>query len=162
MNLGILTTATRGSFLSQNPISQEFTTVSETLGISVPSSLQVAIITAVPASVLVKLINPSARCSLAEAFQAGSTPAWYTSMPADVRSWFEQFAGELSTGSPVFTVTSTPSATATAEPGDSVVEGPAAETSTSHAMAARQTGADWGVAASAVALAGVLGVGIAL
>lgn len=115
--------------------------------------------TAVPASVIVDLVmDPSYKSSMASEFQAGNTPAWYTSMPADVQSWFEQFAKEMSTGSPVFTVSSTPIPT-TAVVDDT---GNAAASSSSKGLAARPTGADWNVLGSAVVVAGVLGLGIAL
>lgn len=156
----MLTTSTRASFLSEFPVSQQYTTIDETLGISVPSSLQVAIITAVPGSVLVELMDSSAKASVASEFNAGVTPAWYNSMQPDVKSWFEQFAREMSTGSPVFTVTST--SNSAAGTGEGSVEGPAAASSSSKAVGARPTGADWNVVASAVALAGVVGIGIAL
>lgn len=151
----------RNSFLSANPVSAEFSTVSETLGISVPSSLQIAIMTAVPASVIIDLMNPVAQSSMQSEFQAGNTPAWYTSMPADVQSWFEAFAKEKATGSPVFTVTST-STTATGASHETA-DGAAASSSSSSGLAARPTGGPgWAVVANAVAFAGVIGVGIAL
>jgi len=36
-----------------------------------------AIMTGVPAFVLVQLINPSGRSSIAAEFMAGATPSWY-------------------------------------------------------------------------------------
>lgn len=105
-------------------------------------------------------MNPAARSSVASEFEAGNTPAWYSSIPPDIKSWFQQFAAEMATGSPVFTVTSTPTPAATT--GGSVDDDSAPATTSSKALAARPTGADWSVVASAVAFAGVLGVGVAL
>lgn len=114
-------------------------------------------------------MNPAARSSVASEFEAGNTPAWYSSIPPDVKSWFEQFAGEMATGSPAFTVTSTPTPAATADiaggtaaTGGSVDDDSAPATTSSKALASRPTGADWSVLASAVGFAGVLGIGVAL
>lgn len=48
-----------------------------TLAISIPTSLRNEILTAVPASVVIQLVNSGYRESMASEFAAGSTPAWY-------------------------------------------------------------------------------------
>ncbi|KAH8881398.1 hypothetical protein GQ53DRAFT_888442 [Thozetella sp. PMI_491] len=145
-------------WLSKNPVTQQFTRPTETLAISVPASLQVAIMTAVPATVIIELMNPTARASVASEFAAGHTPSWYQTLPPDVKSFFESMAAQLSTGGGIYTVTPTPTATAGADDNP----GAAAASSTSSAYAAKATGLDRGVLAGVVGLAGVLGVAIAL
>ena len=47
----------------------------ETLGVSVPSDMRQQILTAVPMKVVVNLINPDYRSSVANDFAEGRTPA---------------------------------------------------------------------------------------
>jgi hypothetical protein len=55
-----------------------------------PSNIAGALLTGIPKSVFADLANPSARASLASDFQAGNEPAWYTSLPVEVRSYLSQ------------------------------------------------------------------------
>jgi hypothetical protein len=45
--------------------------------------------TAVPSSVYSALLDASGRASIASEFSAGHTPAWYSSLPADAKSYIE-------------------------------------------------------------------------
>jgi hypothetical protein len=143
-----------------------------TLGISIPDNLRHEIITAVPPSILVQLMNHSYRSSVASDFQAGNTPSWYDvssskvpksvdniltslqNLEPNVKTFFEGMASDIQGGSAVFTRTSTP----TAEPS---AEGEAPATSTSSDFA-QPTGADRSVMVGAIGMAGVLGVALAL
>ena len=49
----------------------------ETLGLDMPSSMIIPMITAVPASVIIQLMNTKSRSSVRAQFDAGNTPAWY-------------------------------------------------------------------------------------
>ncbi|KAI1490908.1 hypothetical protein F5X96DRAFT_669265 [Biscogniauxia mediterranea] len=143
------------SYVGQLSLEPVATRPSVTLGISVPETLRAEIISAVPASIIIKLVNPQYRASVAADFAAGNTPGWYQSLPPDVKTFFEGMAKDIRTGSAVFTVTSTPTPTATAEGGDAPVI-------TSSSDMAMPTGADRGVMASVVGMAGVLGVVLVL
>ncbi|KAI5920925.1 hypothetical protein F4810DRAFT_713123 [Camillea tinctor] len=143
------------SYIGQMSIQPMATKPSVTLGISVPETLRAEIISAVPASIIIKLVNPQYRESVASDFAAGSTPGWYQSLPPDVKTFFEGMAKDIRTGSAVFTVTSTPTPTATAEGGDAPVP-------TSSSDMAMPTGADRGVMAGVVGMAGILGIALVL
>jgi hypothetical protein len=67
----------RNGMLTANPITQQYTRPTVTLGISIPDTLRVAIMTAVPGSVIVDLMNESRRSQVASQFAAGNTPQWY-------------------------------------------------------------------------------------
>ncbi|KAH7368412.1 hypothetical protein B0T11DRAFT_337582 [Plectosphaerella cucumerina] len=144
-------------WLSLFPVSQMVTVPTETLGIAIPHSLMGVILTAVPGSVVLQLIDPTARASVANEFQQGNTPGWYSSLPEEVKTFFEGMAGNIRTGTAVFTVASTP----TAAPEEEGQGGEGGGTSTSE-DAAMPTGLHRGVLGSAVGLAGVLGVALAL
>lgn len=73
-----LTLNSSNEWLSLFPVSQMVTVPTETLGIDIPSSLMGVILTAVPGSVVLQLIDPNARASVANEFQEGRTPGWYT------------------------------------------------------------------------------------
>lgn len=125
----------------------------ETLGISVPQELRQQIMTAVPMKVVVQLLNPEYRSSVANDFAEGNTPSWYQKLDPSLKTYFEGMAGSIRTGDAVFTVTQTPTPT---PGGDENVE------STSSDGLAQPTGASGGIVAGAVGMAGVLGVALAL
>ncbi|OCK79490.1 hypothetical protein K432DRAFT_393859 [Lepidopterella palustris CBS 459.81] len=68
-----------------------------------PSSLMAAIMTGVPASVLVQLINPAGRSSIASEFKAGETPAWYSALPEPVKSYIVSIQAAIATGGNAYT-----------------------------------------------------------
>ncbi|EEA27252.1 hypothetical protein TMatcc_004463 [Talaromyces marneffei ATCC 18224] len=57
-----------------------------------------AIMTAVPLSVLGNLLDSSSRSSLASEFQNGSTPAWYQSLPASIKSYISEVNSQIHAG----------------------------------------------------------------
>jgi hypothetical protein len=125
-----------------------------------PRSLIPQVITALPPSVLIELVIPAQRSALASQFKAGSTPAWYASLPADVQSYLSVVKSQISEGALTATTglayqTATASATGTAtETGTGASAGGATATSTSSkgmAAAARPTG---------VLMAGGVGMGV--
>jgi hypothetical protein len=129
-----------------------------------PPSLVGAIITAVPASILVELPQPSLRSSIASEFKAGNTPQWYATLPSAVKSYIESLETQVEAGD--VNLSATPTATfqfTAADPTDTTTsekgKGGNVATSTSKAAAAQETA---GLGAGfAVALA-ILGVAIAL
>lgn len=63
-----------------------------------PPSLVNQIITAVPPSALLEIINPTKRRTLAEQIRAGSTPGWYSSLPPDVRGYMGVVRSQVQDG----------------------------------------------------------------
>jgi hypothetical protein len=103
-----------------------------------------------------ELIIPSQRSALANQFKAGSTPAWYTSLPSEVQNYLSVVKSQISEGALTATTglayqtAATASATGTAtETGKSA--GGATSTSKGMAAAARPTG---------VLMAGGVGMGV--
>ncbi|GLI80695.1 hypothetical protein PoHVEF18_009052 [Penicillium ochrochloron] len=134
-----------------------------------PRSLIPEILSVVPVTVLWELINPQSRSSLASAFSAGSTPAWYSSLPADVKSYMSVVKSQISGGALTATTglayetTTTKtgaSATGTGSATGGSTGGSAGATSTSKglAVAAQPTG----LTASVVGALGVLGLALVL
>jgi hypothetical protein len=119
------------------------------------------IITAVPASILVELVNPSARSAIASEFAAGNTPQWYATLPSPVKSYIEALNSQIRAGQ--VDLSATPSAfqfpVTTASTGKATGKGDSVATSTSKAVAAQVTG---GVGMSVAAAVGILGLAIAL
>jgi hypothetical protein len=122
-----------------------------------PKSLIGEIISAVPMTVLWELIDQESRRSLASEFSAGTTPAWYSSLPSDVKSYMSVVRSQVKAG--VLTQTPTPTATGTAT-GSQTGTGTAAatgSTSTSKGLAAQPT-----AITAVVGALGVLGLALAL
>lgn len=63
-----------------------------------PRSLIGQVISAVPASVLIDLFDPSKRRSLGSEIQAGSTPTWYQNLPTDVLNYMAVVKSQISEG----------------------------------------------------------------
>ena len=63
-----------------------------------PRSLIGQVISAVPASVLVDLFDPSKRRALGSEIQAGSTPTWYQNLPTDVKNYMAVVKSQISEG----------------------------------------------------------------
>jgi hypothetical protein len=102
-----------------------------------------------------ELIIPSQRSALASQFKAGSTPAWYASLPSDVQSYLSVVKSQISEGALTATTglayqtAATASATGTATETDASAG--ATSTSKGMAAAARPTG---------VLMAGGVGMGV--
>ncbi|KAF3390609.1 hypothetical protein F1880_009393 [Penicillium rolfsii] len=133
-----------------------------------PKSLIPEILSVVPVTVLWELINPQSRSSLASAFSAGSTPAWYSSLPADVKSYMSVVKSQISEGALTATTglayesTTTSASTTGKATGTSTGTGggsSAGATSTSKGLAASQP---TGLTASVVGALGVLGLALVL
>ncbi|KAF3018863.1 hypothetical protein E8E14_007892 [Neopestalotiopsis sp. 37M] len=130
-----------------------------TLGISIPADLRTEIMTAVPPDVIVKLMNPTYRESVASDFAAGNTPSWYETLDPELKTFFEGIAKDIKTGDAVFTVTSTPTITGS---GSTEATGDSVASSSSSGMGAAPTGIGREMAASVIALAGAAGVALML
>ena len=125
-----------------------------------PKSLISEILSVVPVSVIWELINPAERSSVVSQFKAGTTPAWYSALPTDVKNYMSVVKSQISGGALTATTsefnaaakTGTAGATAT----DSNPGGPVS--STSQGAAAQPTG----LAVSALGAMGVLGLALAL
>ncbi|KAJ5091625.1 hypothetical protein NUU61_006495 [Penicillium alfredii] len=52
-----------------------------------PPSIQSVLMTAVPASFLSQMSNPSARSSIIHEIEDGNYPKWYQTLPASVKNW---------------------------------------------------------------------------
>ncbi|PSN63658.1 hypothetical protein BS50DRAFT_647297 [Corynespora cassiicola Philippines] len=73
-----------------------------------PTSLMLAIFTGVPQDVLVDLINPIGRASIASEFGAGNTPEWYQALPTPLKSYLESIHAAIKTGGNDYTGTEAP------------------------------------------------------
>ncbi|OCL13907.1 hypothetical protein AOQ84DRAFT_411041 [Glonium stellatum] len=126
-----------------------------------PSSLMAAIMTGVPASVLVQLISPSGRSSIAAEFKAGATPSWYQALPSPVKSYIISIQAAIATGGNAYTGTELALAIPLTTTGFvGTVTGANAPTSTkSKGIGAHPTAA---FAASLSGALGILGLAIAL
>ncbi|KAL2008202.1 hypothetical protein VTN00DRAFT_8184 [Thermoascus crustaceus] len=129
-----------------------------------PSSLVPIIITAVPPTVLLDLVNPAARSSLANEFKAGNTPGWYQSLPPDVKSYFSVVKSQISEGALTATTglafqTTRPTVTGTGT--DGAAGTAAAASSSGMAAPVRPTGAGL-LAANVAGALGVVGLALAL
>ena len=126
-----------------------------------PRSLIPEILSIVPMNVLWDLINPSGRQSLASQFSAGSTPAWYRSLPTDVKNYMSVVRGQISGGA--LTATTGLAYETTSSSSSSSTEGSSATrtaeaTSTSTGLAPAPTG----LSGSVMGALSVLGLALAL
>lgn len=123
-----------------------------------PSSLVAAIMTGVPAFVLVQLINPSGRSSIAAEFMAGATPSWYQALPSPVKSYIISIQAAIATGGNAYTGTYSAPAIPLAMTGsaDTITGANALISTKSKGVGARPT------AASLSGAFGILGLAIAL
>lgn len=67
-----------------------------------------AIFTGVPQKVLIDLMNPAGRSSIASEFAAGNTPSWYNDLPTPVKSYIESIHEAIKTGGNDYTGTEAP------------------------------------------------------
>lgn len=108
------------------------------------------------------LINAQSRSSLASAFSAGSTPAWYSSLPADVKSYMSVVKSQISGGALTATTGlayETSSASTSSGSGATTGTAGASSTSTSKGLAASQP---TGLTALVIGAVGVLGLALVL
>lgn len=111
-------------------------------------------------NVLWDLINPNGRQSLASQFSAGSTPAWYSSLPTDVKNYMSVVRGQISGGALTATTglayETTSSSSSSSE--SSSATRTAEATSTSTGLAPAPTG----LSGSVMGALSVLGLALAL
>ncbi|CEJ57471.1 hypothetical protein PMG11_06162 [Penicillium brasilianum] len=137
-----------------------------------PKSLIPEILSVVPVTVLWELINAQSRSSLASAFSAGSTPAWYSSLPADVKSYMSVVKSQISGGAltattglayettaTTTTATTASTGTGTGTTGRETGTASTGATSTSKGLAPSQP---TGLTASVIGALGVLGLVLVL
>ncbi|KAJ5965792.1 hypothetical protein N7481_012506 [Penicillium waksmanii] len=124
-----------------------------------PKSLIGEIISAVPMTVLWELIDQESRRSLASEFSAGTTPAWYSSLPSDVKSYMSVVRSQVKAG--VLTQTPTPTATGTAT-GSQTGTGMATATATGSSSTSSGLAAQPTAITAVVGALGVLGLALAL
>ncbi|CAI7600378.1 unnamed protein product [Penicillium manginii] len=60
------------------------------LGDTPPASIESVLITAIPASFMSQLSNPSARSSIFSEIADGHYPQWYADLPSSVKSWVSE------------------------------------------------------------------------
>jgi len=134
-----------------------------------PASLVGAIITGIPASVLVQVAGAAGRSSLASEFKAGNTPAWYQTLPEGVKSYISALASQFNKGD--VNLSATPSAnnwatsgiiapTDASSPDNGNNNAAVSSSKSKGAAAAQPTAAPLGF--SAMAALGILGIAIAL
>lgn len=128
-----------------------------------PKAMIQEILSVVPMSVYWELMDPQSRSSLAQQFSAGTTPAWYSSLPTDVKSYMTVVRAQISGGALTATTglayaskTSAASA-ATGTATDASASG-AGSSSSSSGLAAHPTV----MTGSLIGALGVLGLAVAL
>ncbi|KXG46619.1 uncharacterized protein PGRI_054750 [Penicillium griseofulvum] len=156
INLGAITSALE-HMMGNKTASANFANISPP-----PRSLIPEILSVVPVSVIWELINPVERSSLASQFKAGTTPAWYSALPSDVKDYMSVVKSQISAGALTATASETnptanTGAVATAATATGVNSGSASSTS-SKGAAAQPTG----LTVSALGALGVLGLALAL
>ncbi|KAJ5834824.1 hypothetical protein N7447_000850 [Penicillium robsamsonii] len=93
----------------------------------VPSSVMSVLATAIPESWYNDLLDPASLSAIESAASAGTYPAWYNSLPSDVKSWA---TGQFGAGLGGASATADSSATQT---GSSLVSSTASQTSSNAA-----------------------------
>ena len=66
---------------------------------SIPASIESVLETAVPASFIQELENPTSRSSIFSEWHDGQFPTWYQDLPTSVKSWLDKFAASATAGS---------------------------------------------------------------
>ncbi|KAF1817337.1 hypothetical protein P152DRAFT_445440 [Eremomyces bilateralis CBS 781.70] len=134
-----------------------------------PSSLVSLLITAIPATVLGQIMNPTGRSSIAAEFQAGNTPSWFNELPTEVKSYVGAMQSKINAGNLVESgANAIPSAFGGrgGGAGASGADGGAGAESTSSALAPAPTGAlgmgNGMFAAGVAGMVGILGLAIGL
>ena len=120
------------------------------------------VISVVPMSVVWELMDPQSRSSLAQQFSAGTTPAWYSSLPTDVKSYMTVVRAQISGGALTATTglayASQTSAASTATGTATGASGTGSSSSSSSGLAAHPTV----MTGSLIGALGVLGLAVAL
>ena len=80
-----------------------------TISVAIPTpdmSMISVLLTAIPPSLLASITEPAVAASLQSDFQAGNTPAWYSDLPDDVKSFVNSAGGVAETNAPLSSVAS--------------------------------------------------------
>ncbi|KAF7166981.1 hypothetical protein CNMCM5623_000469 [Aspergillus felis] len=148
---------------------------------SVPSSVLSVLMTAIPPSVIQAFANPTEASSIINQIEQGQIPAWYSSLPADVKAWASSAAmADIADVTATPTASGSSAATATGATATATVtsssSGTTSSTSSTKTAASSSTGASstststsshnaaatGAVAVSFAGAAGVLAVALAL
>lgn len=132
-----------------------------------PPSLINQIITAVPPSALLEIINPTKRRTLAEQIRAGSTPAWYSSLPPNVRGYMGVIRSQVQQGALTQPTTASTTASTTggsegSGSGDATATGTAAGASTGTGSSETNAANSGGDRILGLALVEMVAMGVAM
>lgn len=128
-----------------------------------PRSLIPQLISAMPPNVLMDLVNPARRSSLASDFKAGNTPSWYGSLPTDVKSYLSVVKKEVNNGALTATTGLAYQTEATASGVTATATTTTATaTATSEGLAPRGANPTSGFGVSALGALGVVGAALVL
>ncbi|KAJ5651887.1 hypothetical protein N7507_009313 [Penicillium longicatenatum] len=120
-----------------------------------PKALIPEILSVVPLTVVGELIDAQSRSSLASQFKAGTTPAWYSSLPVDVKSYMSVVRLQIQNGALTATTGLGYQTTATTGAG-------AAATATATATATASSSTSNGVAAKPTVFSAMIGLSLGL
>ncbi|KAJ5288765.1 hypothetical protein N7478_001795 [Penicillium angulare] len=128
-----------------------------------PKTLLGEILSVVPMSVVGELMDANSRSALASELSAGNTPAWYSSLPADVKSYMAIVRSQISGGALTATTglayqTTSTTASGVSATGTANTATGGTSTSSGMAVAAQPTV----FAGSMIGALGVLGLALAL
>ncbi|KAJ5116112.1 hypothetical protein N7456_000460 [Penicillium angulare] len=128
-----------------------------------PKTLLGEILSVVPMSVVGELMDANSRSALASQLSAGTTPAWYSSLPADVKSYMAVVRSQISGGALTATTglayqTTSTTASGVSATGTANTATGGTSTSSGMAVAAQPTL----FAGSMIGALGVLGLALAL
>ncbi|KAF7178941.1 hypothetical protein CNMCM7691_007765 [Aspergillus felis] len=141
---------------------------------SVPSSVLSVLMTAIPPSVIQAFANPTEASSIINQIEQGQIPAWYSSLPADVKAWASSAAmADIADATATPTASGSSAATATGATATATVTSSTSgttsstKTTASSSAGASSTSSHNAAATGAVAVsfagaAGVLAVALAL
>ncbi|KAJ5538655.1 hypothetical protein N7494_008134 [Penicillium frequentans] len=119
-----------------------------------PKALIPEILSVVPLTVVGELIDAQSRSSLASQFKAGTTPAWYSSLPADVKNYMSVVRLQIKDGA--LTATTGLGYQTTATTG----AGATAATATATGSATTSTSTSSGVAARPTVFTAMIGLSV--
>lgn len=120
-----------------------------------PKNMIPELLSVMPITVLWELIVPASRSSIESQFDAGSTPAWYTRLPSNIKSYMSVVKSQIDAGK----LTATPASASATATGASASGSATAASSTSSGLAV-QTSPALGV--SVLGALGVIGVALVL
>ncbi|KAJ5093617.1 hypothetical protein N7456_009478 [Penicillium angulare] len=138
-----------------------------------PTSIRSVLATAIPSSFYMDMLDPASSSSILSDIDAGNFPAWYSSLPNNVKAWATTaFEDEVATASPTISsealvtasdsaATSTSSVAVTSETGSAAATSSTTATGSTSAEATSSqstAGAPRSTGGVAVGVAGAVGV----